>query len=917
MKELYREIRSMANLPWLMKNTQKLMEIELGQTFEHYRQAAEFTAGLIKEAGLDNCEIMEFPADGKTVYQDKRMPLAWNASKGKLTIVKSPVVFDNPVVADYSRHPFHLVKGSVATPEGGLRAGIITERELSTGQRAEGCLVMLNPLTSPRHAILNAALDLGAIGLISDYLEGRYDTPDGIQWVNACTEGTHWHVQADDRPFICFSVSPRTGDKIRSAAEAGELIAKVECDGKRSEGILPAVTALIPGRQKKELWILSHLYEPLIDDNSCGVVGSIEIARIIKELAESGEIPPLEFSLRLVFAMELYGFAAFADAQGPALRKKVIGAINTDSMAADNFKIFLAPPASPFYGNFLMEKMADEYQGRTEPSLMGIIDKGMYADDAFLNDSSIGIPSLWVLGRTEWWHNSEQKINILPPSAFSGVVAFVGTWAASVLTVNEHNLPYLLNEASLYAQSHLIKEGEQIIKDALSGNLRIISDIDREIRDRMEYRFKIESERLEDFSEVCASPLIKSGVEELKLEGQRLIANLTDRIKTWSLVEQKIQNNQWFEYAASVFPARANAGFPFDLINIPKAERRRLPEAIIYGPLARIMSNMDGEKSLQRLIREVEWEEGEALDEDRIQKYIGAISYLSDYGYLNTKFNLSYGKDDIVAALRKVGIKEGDLLLVHSSLSKTGRIVGGASTVIDAILEAVGESGTVLFPAFTKSYIYVENSLNKDRRYRPFDKTDVSQIWVGTIPQSFVKRPGIVRSNHASHSFAGAGPLAQRCLREHQENDPPACRKSPLGKLLEFKGKILSFGCGIDATTFLHFLEDEMNLPYLKNALCAIKGKNGDARTVLIPKHLPGHRDFYSKQAEKCKFFSRAFAAGLELQETILGVGKVRLMEAAQLYDIGMNILKDDPNIFLCDNLECEFCSRNKTGQKV
>lgn len=45
----------------------------------------------MKEAGLENVEKIPFPADGKTGYQDKISPLAWDATCGRLTITKSPV----------------------------------------------------------------------------------------------------------------------------------------------------------------------------------------------------------------------------------------------------------------------------------------------------------------------------------------------------------------------------------------------------------------------------------------------------------------------------------------------------------------------------------------------------------------------------------------------------------------------------------------------------------------------------------------------------------------------------------------------------------------------------------------------------------------------------------------------------------
>jgi hypothetical protein len=630
------------NTPWLMENSQKLMDLELGQTFEHYRAAAQFTAKLIKEAGQENCEIIEFPADGKTVYQDKRMPLAWRAGVGKLTIEKSPITFDDPVVADYKRHPFHLVKGSVATPSGGLNARIITEDQMSAGQDARSCLIMLNPFTRPCAKILTPALECGAIGLVSDYLVGRYDTPRGIQWVTACTEGGNWHVQIDDRPFTCFSVTPENGDRIRAAAVAGEVIAHVECDGVRYEGVMPAVTALIPGRQKKELWIISHLYEPMIDDNSSGVVGSIEMVRIIRKLVASGEIPPLEFSLRLVFTMELYGFAAFAEKMRMEGGHRAIGAINTDSFTADKVRIWLAPPGTPFFGNCLMEKLVDEYNGRTEPEILGLVTEGMYKDDMSLSDPTVGIPTLWVLKETKWWHNSAQTIDILSPLCLSRVVAFVGTWAVSVLTINSETLPLAVAEASTYAVKHLLDESKRILNNYASGEMRISSDIMGEIRERMDYRMEMEVERIMDFREICDSALIEDEIKKLETETRKIMTDFERQIKTILSPDANMKNDEWFDYAASIVSARATVGFPYDLVAVPKTERKPLPEGMLYGAFARVLANMDGRKNLQRLTREAEWESGKVFSCEQVKSYVTAISYLTGCGYLKTDYENKY-----------------------------------------------------------------------------------------------------------------------------------------------------------------------------------------------------------------------------------------------------------------------------------
>jgi len=57
-------------------------------------------------------------------------------------------------------------------------------------------------------------------------------------------------------------------------------------------------------------------------------------------------------------------------------------------------------------------------------------------------------------------------------------------------------------------------------------------------------------------------------------------------------------------------------------------------------------------------------------------------------------------KQDIVAGLQKLGIKKGDTLMVHSSLSAFGFVEKGPMTVINALLETVGKQGNVSMPTF-------------------------------------------------------------------------------------------------------------------------------------------------------------------------------------------------------------------------
>ena len=59
--------------------------------------------------------------------------------------------------------------------------------------------------------------------------------------------------------------------------------------------------------------------------------------------------------------------------------------------------------------------------------------------------------------------------------------------------------------------------------------------------------------------------------------------------------------------------------------------------------------------------------------------------------------------ESLAARLRDCGLDAGQTVLVHMAMSKLGWIVGGAQAVILALLEVLGEDGTLMMPAHTSS----------------------------------------------------------------------------------------------------------------------------------------------------------------------------------------------------------------------
>ena len=100
----------------------------------------------------------------------------------------------------------------------------------------------------------------------------------------------------------------------------------------------------------------------------------------------------------------------------------------------------------------------------------------------------------------------------------------------------------------------------------------------------------------------------------------------------------------------------------------------------------------------------------------------------------------------LIDDLKKAGIKRGDRLVVHSSLKSIGMTRDGADTVIDALMDVIGEEGTIFMPVFTYSY-------EREGKTDPFDRKDSPSL-TGIITETFRKRSGVLRSSHPTHSMA-------------------------------------------------------------------------------------------------------------------------------------------------------------------
>ena len=194
-------------------------------------------------------------------------------------------------------------------------------------------------------------------------------------------------------------------------------------------------------------------------------------------------------------------------------------------------------------------------------------------------------------------------------------------------------------------------------------------------------------------------------------------------------------------------------------------------------------------------------------------------------------------KDDLIFHFKRLGINEGCVLEVHSSLSSLGYVLGGAETVVDALLETVGEKGTIVMPLQ-----FSNNSEPLYWQHPPVDITLMETIRknspafnpltnelnaMGAIVENFRRRKGVVYSNSPSCAFVAYGHYAP-LICNRQSYHFPLGEDSPTARLVETRARFLCIGTRLDTLTSLHLAQYRANTyPVCINGACIkTNGKN-------------------------------------------------------------------------------------------
>ncbi|MDE2816343.1 MAG: AAC(3) family N-acetyltransferase [Chloroflexota bacterium] len=248
---------------------------------------------------------------------------------------------------------------------------------------------------------------------------------------------------------------------------------------------------------------------------------------------------------------------------------------------------------------------------------------------------------------------------------------------------------------------------------------------------------------------------------------------------------------------------------------------------------------------------------------------------------------MNVDKHQIRAGLHELGVVSGDLLLVHSSLRSFGYVEGGADAVIDALLETVGDSGTVLVPTLTFSILKSWPHLFS------VGKTPSS---TGRITETLRQRKEAVRSGHPVSSAAAIGSQAAYLTAEHR--DTPCGPDSPYFRLYELGGKVVFFGASLGSNSVFHCAEEIACPAYLgfatiKDAI--VEDRDGRRHTATARRYDCFDRGIRRHLGNMEQIF---LERGL-LQRAMIGESRTYVIDAQENVDVSREILTENPDYIL------------------
>ena len=425
-----------------------------------FRLSAEWVASRARSYGLENVEILQFPADGKIFYGTQRSRPAWDADEGELTELRDG---KETSIASYAAVPMVLAEDSASADVTGLLVDVgAGSKEADYADKdVKGKLVLVS--SSPG-AVQDLAIGkLGAAGILS------YQQNQRTGWSGDNLEQIRWgHLDSfSAHPTFAFMVSLGQANALKGRLAGGESI-RLHARVKAGQHVSPyeLVTATIPGAdprlKNQEIAFTCHLDHPKpgANDNASGCATILEVGRTLQKLIGGNKLARPARTIRFIWGPEVEGTVTLLNAR-PDFARRIKAVVHMDMVGGGPqtqavFHVTRGPASLPSFIHDVAWRFArwvntQSYQfaatgsadfpmlassGGKEPLRADDSPFSMGSDHEVYQDSSFAIPAVYLNDWPDRYIHTTLDTAANIDSTKLGRVAFIGA-ATGVALAND------------------------------------------------------------------------------------------------------------------------------------------------------------------------------------------------------------------------------------------------------------------------------------------------------------------------------------------------------------------------------------------------------------------------------------------------------------------------------------------------
>jgi hypothetical protein len=466
------------------------------QVSEGYSRAAEWVSQKAKDFGLEQVTIERFPSDGKIEYLGNVGPPQWKVKKAELWLT-SPFQMK---LASYAELPMSLARASTSAD---VEAELVdigagsADADYATDIKGKIVLTSGNPLAVFGRAVTKE----GAAGIVSSWSVPDFDQlnrrpgdfPDQVGWQRIPAE-----KDTAGSGHFAFALSARRVQELRIIMRQGKG-ARVHAivDAELVPGNLEVVTGLIPGSTypNEEIVVTAHLdhYKPGANDNASGSAAILEMARTMRRLIETRELPQPLRTIRFMWVPEYNGTYAWLSAHLNDPVKRLAN-LNFDMVGENVLKtnsvmaLCYTSDSNPSFLNAVMESIVDfgnrfnseryppqaglyigSLTGSRNRMLCPMIPYTTGTDHELFNNLKIGATTLgsWP---DNFYHSSEDTPDKVDPTQLHRAVAIGLTATTTLAYADTEQAQDFARLSLIYGRRRIAGSEFSAIKSLLSAS---------------------------------------------------------------------------------------------------------------------------------------------------------------------------------------------------------------------------------------------------------------------------------------------------------------------------------------------------------------------------------------------------------------------------------------------------------------